>query len=195
MVARAVVAGFTLAFAARVWEHFLLTGRVTGLLLLASELLVAALTVVRRRAAAVDRGMRARLATGLSILGPLLVRPAGAPGGIEDVHTASLSACGLIVIVLGKLSLGRSFGLVPANRGVVCSGLYRLVRHPIYAGYLVTHVAFLSAHPTIWNAALLASADVALIVRALYEEWTLGADSNYVAYLARVRWRFLPGVF
>ena len=38
----------------------------------------------------------------------------------------------------GKLSLGRSFGLMPANRGVVSTGMYRLVRHPIYLGYLVT---------------------------------------------------------
>jgi protein-S-isoprenylcysteine O-methyltransferase Ste14 len=37
---------------------------------------------------------------------------------------------------------------MPANRGVVSTGLYRLVRHPIYMGYLITHAAFVAANPT-----------------------------------------------
>ena len=76
----------------------------------------------------------------------------------------------------GKLSLGRSFGLLPANRGIVSTGMYRLVRHPIYLGYLVTHVAFLFAHPTVWNLALLVLADCALCVRAVLEERSLLRD-------------------
>ena len=30
---------------------------------------------------------------------------------------------------------------MPANRGIVCTGIYRVVRHPIYLGYSITHVA------------------------------------------------------
>jgi protein-S-isoprenylcysteine O-methyltransferase Ste14 len=44
---------------------------------------------------------------------------------------------------------------MPANRGVVSSGLYRLVRHPIYMGYLITHAGFLLANPTVWNIGML----------------------------------------
>jgi len=51
--------------------------------------------------------------------------------------TALLSAIGLVLVVLGKMTLGRSFGVVPANRGVVVRGPYALVRHPIYTGLLV----------------------------------------------------------
>ena len=49
-----------------------------------------------------------------------------------------VSAIGLAVVIVGKMTLGRSFGVVPANRGVVVGGPYRLVRHPIYTGYLIT---------------------------------------------------------
>jgi protein-S-isoprenylcysteine O-methyltransferase Ste14 len=105
------------------------------------------------------------------------------------------SAVGLMIVLAGKLSLGRSFGLMPANRGVVSGGIYRLVRHPIYAGYVVTHVGFLAAHATVWNLALLLVADLTLMVRAIQEERTLALDPSYVAYQGRVRWRVVPGVF
>jgi len=107
----------------------------------------------------------------------------------------ALSAAGLLVVVAGKLSLGRSFGLMPANRGIVSTGLYRWLRHPIYAGYLVTHLAFVAAHATIWNVAVLVVADVALLVRAVIEERTLALDPAYASYQQRVRWRVCPGIF
>ena len=93
------------------------------------------------------------------------------------------------------MSLGRSFGLIPANRGIVSTGLYRLVRHPIYLGYLITHVAFVAANPTLWNLALLLTADIALLARAVCEERTLARDDAYRHYQTRVRWRVVPGLF
>ena len=106
-----------------------------------------------------------------------------------------LSAVGLSVVIAGKLSLGRSFGLMPANRGVVSSGLYRLVRHPIYMGYLITHAGFVAANPTLWNLVMLVGADIALMWRAVCEEQTLSRDAAYREYQQTVRWRVVPGVF
>ena len=189
-----IVALFTL-LAVRLGTDFAETGRITGLLLLVSESLVVVLTVFRRSAAWIDRSWRARLLTGVSMIGPLAVRPAPHAGLAPELLTAAVSAVGLSVIVIGKLSLGRSFGLMPANRGIVSTGVYRFVRHPIYAGYLVTHAAFVFAHATSWNILLLVSADLALLVRAVVEERTLSLDDEYVAYQQRVRWRVLPGVF
>ena len=85
-------------------------------------------------------------------------------------------------MVAGKVSLGRSFGLMPANRGVVSSGLYRIVRHPIYLGYLITHVGFVLATPSAWNLAALLAADAALMARAVCEEQTLSRDERYRTY-------------
>ena len=111
------------------------------------------------------------------------------------IRPIAVAAIGLIIVVLGKLSLGRSFGLTPANRGVVCTGLYRIVRHPIYMGYLITHAGFVIANPADWNLVVLAIADVALMLRACREERTLAADPAYRDYMQRVRWRILPHVF
>jgi protein-S-isoprenylcysteine O-methyltransferase Ste14 len=194
-LARAVIIVLFSFMAVRLGADFLATGRLTGLLLLASEGLVVVLTLFRRAPAAVDRSMRARVLTTMSLLGPPLVRPAALAPLAPELVTVAISALGLLVVIGGKLSLGRSFGLIPANRGIVSTGLYKVVRHPIYLGYLVTHFAFVAANPTVWNIALLVTADIALMARAVCEEETLARDDEYRAYQTRVRWRVVPGVF
>jgi protein-S-isoprenylcysteine O-methyltransferase Ste14 len=171
------------------------THRLTGLLLLASESLVVVLTIVRRRTRIVDRSAAAAVVTTISLIGPSLVRTVSGGGLLPDAVTAVVSSVGLVLIIAGKITLGRSFGLVPANRGVVIGGVYGFVRHPIYAGYLLTHLAFACAHPTTWNVSVLVLTDTALIVRALYEEKVLEADRSYQSYCRRVAWHIVPGVF
>ena len=190
---RAFISALFVVLATRIGAEFLRTGHITGLLLLVSELLVVVLTVMRRPALAIDRSWQARVVTTVSILGVPFIRPTGG-GFIPDIQTALLTACGLLLIIVGKMTLGRSFGLMPAHRGLVCTGVYGFVRHPIYAGYLVTHVGFLLAHPNPLNLGLLVASDTALLVRAMLEERTLARDPEYVDYMQRVRWRVLPGI-
>jgi protein-S-isoprenylcysteine O-methyltransferase Ste14 len=171
------------------------TGHVTGMLLVASEALVVVLTMLRRPAGMVDRTLKARLLTAFSTFGPPLVRPMSGAAIASEPLTIAIAAFGLMIVVVGKLSLGRSFGLAPANRGVVSSGLYRFIRHPIYLGYLITHVGFVAANPADWNLVVLAAADLALMFRAVREEQTLAVDGAYRDYMQRVRWRIIPGIF
>src|SRR4029077_15735984 len=124
---------------------------VTGLLLLAGEALVVILTVVRRRAQLVDRSFTAAVMTTLSLAGPPLLRGSDATPLAPDQLTAIVSAFGLILVIVGKMALGRSFGVPRATRGIVVRGPYGLVRHPIYTGYLITHAGFLLANPVPWN--------------------------------------------
>ena len=174
---------------------FLNTGRVTGLLLVVSESLVVILTIMRRPAALVDRSAAAGVVTLMSLAGPPLLRAAHVTAAVPDIVTACLSASGLILVISGKITLGRSFGLVPANRGVVVGGPYLFVRHPIYTGYLIAHVAFLLANPTPLNAIIIGLSDSALIIRALMEERVLVRDVVYQAYCRRVGWHLVPGLF
>lgn len=183
------------ALSTRLAADFIATGHITGLLLLASEALVVAFTLVRRPAEVIDRTWKARTLTIVSTFWPPLLRPIAVVALGPEWLTVMISAAGLMIVVLGKISLGRSFGLTPANRGVVRSGVYRFVRHPIYLGYLITHVGFVIAYPAGWNLAVLLAADVALMLRAICEERTLALDPAYRAYMDRVRWRIIPGVF
>jgi protein-S-isoprenylcysteine O-methyltransferase Ste14 len=195
LFARFSIGGFFLLFAWQLGGDFFRTGRPTDLLLLICEGLVVVFTCFRRRAQAVDQRMIARVVTITSMLTPLLVRPIDGAGLISETVATSVGMIGLVIVIGGKISLGYSFGILPANRGVVDGGLYRIVRHPIYLGYLISHAPFLLAHPTVWNMLVFITGDVALVVRSVYEERTLLLDPHYARYWKTVRWKLVPGVY
>jgi protein-S-isoprenylcysteine O-methyltransferase Ste14 len=195
LAARLAVGTLFTLLTINLFGEFIRTGHVTGLLLLASELLIVVLTIVRRRATSIDRSAATRLVTLLSLVGPPLLRAGEAAPLAPDAATAIVSSAGLMIVIVAKLTLGRSFGIVPALRGIVVRGPYTVVRHPIYAGYLLSHLAFVTAHPTPWNVAVVLVADGALVVRALLEERMLYTDDRYQAYCRQVAWHLVPGVF
>ena len=195
LLARLVVGTLFVLLSINLLGDFLRTRHVTGLFLLVSEAMVVVLTIVRRPAGSVDRSTAARIVTVLALVGPPLLRAVDGAALVRDEFTALVSIVGVTLVISGKLTLGRSFGIVPANRGIVAAGPYLLVRHPIYTGYLITHAAFLVAHPSIWNVAIIVISDTALVIRALYEERVLQLDEQYQAYCNRVGWHLVPGVF
>jgi protein-S-isoprenylcysteine O-methyltransferase Ste14 len=104
-------------------------------------------------------------------------------------------AFGTSLQIYAKITLGRSFGVMPANRGVVASGPYRAVRHPIYLGYLITHLGFLVGSFDLWNLCAVIAIHTLLALRALEEEKVLGLDAAYRAFSARTAYRIIPGLF
>jgi protein-S-isoprenylcysteine O-methyltransferase Ste14 len=178
-------------FLAEFWR----TGHLTGLLFLASESLVVIFTLLRRRASVVDGSPFAVAVTTLSVFGPWLLRAHGAAPLLPDAVTAAITVAGVSLVVVSKLTLGRSFGLMPANRGVIVRGPYSVVRHPIYTGYWIIHTALILAHPEPLNFLAVFLADGATVIRALREERVLCKDAVYREHCARVRWHFVPGVF
>ena len=93
------------------------------------------------------------------------------------------------------LSLGRSFGIVPANRGIKRAGLYRIVRHPIYASELIFHLGYLLTNPSGRNMVLVVLVIAGQVYRLLAEERLLSGDAAYLDYVRSVRYRLVPGIF
>ena len=195
LLARLIVGTLFALLSVNLLNDFAQTHRVTGLLLLVSESLVVVMTILRRRTRIVDRSAGAAAVTILSLVGPAMLRVAPGAGLVSDRLTALVLSVGVLIVIAGKVTLGRSFGIAPANRGVVSGGPYEFVRHPIYAGYLLSHAAFACAYPTAWNVSVIILCDTALVVRALYEEKLLKADGAYQSYCQRVGWHIVPGVF
>jgi protein-S-isoprenylcysteine O-methyltransferase Ste14 len=101
----------------------------------------------------------------------------------------------MLVQLHSKVVLARSFGCVPAHRGVKTAGPYRVVRHPMYAGYLLSHLGFALMNPTVRNLALYAACFLFQVHRMQAEERILERDDEYRRYRTAVRYRLIPGVF
>ena len=106
-----------------------------------------------------------------------------------------LQFSGISLQVLAKAWIGRSFGVLPANRGIVTSGPYRLVRHPIYLGYFFYHIGLLLYFFNIWNLVVYSVLYLFQVLRILEEEKLLKTSQEYQDYTTKVRYRFVPLVF
>jgi protein-S-isoprenylcysteine O-methyltransferase Ste14 len=177
----------------RLWPAQVTSENWYPLLLVASEGLVVLLLLIRRPTDRISVNLRDwAVAAGGSFL-VLMVDTGGAP--ISTTLALAFLLTGLVIHLGAKLSLRRSFGVVAAHRGLKVDGLYTFVRHPMYAGYLLTHIGFLLLAPTLWNLAIYAAAWTCMVARMYAEERVLGEDGEYRAYMERVRYRLLPAVF
>lgn len=106
--------------------------------------------------------------------------------------TQILAIAGVLFTIWSVLTLWRSFAVAPANRGLVTAGPYRLVRHPMYAGQMLSLLAILlgSTNLLAWLVVLVSFAGAVWRIRR--EEQLL---ASYPEYAAAVRWRLIPGVF
>jgi protein-S-isoprenylcysteine O-methyltransferase Ste14 len=171
------------------------TAGILGLTLLVSESLPVFLILTRRQSKALSEKIGDWLLGLTGTILPLLAVPVGSGGLVSPELCGAIMLIGLYVQISAKVILGRSFGLIAANRGIKVAGPYRIVRHPIYAGYTILHVGFLLAFPSIWNLVLYSTELAIQVARLLREEVLLNQDQSYRDYAARVRYRLIPTIF
>lgn len=124
---------------------------------------------------------------------PLLLRPS--MQGLAPDLGSIVVALGVCIQIAGALSLNRSFGIVPANRGVKTSGIYRVMRHPLYASYLVTFSGYFLANTSLYNFCILVAWLLFMLLRIFFEERHLLLDAGYQRYIDSVRWRLVPYIY
>jgi protein-S-isoprenylcysteine O-methyltransferase Ste14 len=120
------------------------------------------------------------------------------PPGLGPAGTAAVMwvlAAGSGLSVAGYASLRRSFSILVEAREPVVTGVYRALRHPVYAGQIVAGAGVLAWRFSLENAAIYAAFVAIQATRAVLEERKLArAFPAYAAYAARTA-RFVPFVW
>ena len=150
-----------------------------------------------------------RLALLLGIGGALIPLVAGLDARFDGPGSVSMAAIllSLLVILAGyvlasyALVANRFFSgtvRIQTDRGhqVVSSGPYRWIRHPGYAGALLTYLATPIFLASAWTFVPVLFTTVVLVIRTRLEDRTLHEElPGYREYAQRTRYRLLPGVW
>ena len=167
--------------------------RVSVLILAVFHLLIIAIAILRRPPKRVSLAPFDIVITLLGTYSATFM--VGISSQEEQVALQALGGVGLLISLVAVLSLRGSFGLLPADRGIVREGLYRFIRHPIYAGYLISMSCFLAQNYSLWNLGCFVSFCLFETLRLLREEKLLLQNPEYLRYSRSVRWRILPYVW
>lgn len=132
------------------------------------------------------------VAIGTTLL-PLLLSPTSTIIN-EDIGNALVIIGGLMAIG-AYLSLNNSFGVTPALREVKTSGLYKLVRHPMYLSYFFIYIGYLNLAFSSLNILIFVALIIGLVTRIIFEESLLSKNSTYQAYSKQVKYKLFPYIF
>lgn len=179
--------------------YFFKTGSLPTFIFLVYESLIVFLVLLRKAPKEVSFDFKGWLAASIGTFLPIAFT--------SELHEFSgslavlaIQLIGVTISLIGMCSLNLSFGIVPANRGVKKAGMYKFVRHPIYAGYFISLTCFViqnagTQESLIRNAIILFITLTALIYRIKFEETFLSKDAEYKKLMKTTPYRLIPKVW
>ncbi len=189
-----ILALLWLGLAASLFSSWLGQPSLAGSGLLVYNSLLVYLFLVRRPSITVSRRWFDWFAAITTLLLSFSLRPVPGASGWPGAVSLAVQCCAIVAIIAALASLGKSLGIVPANRKIKTGGAYRLVRHPLYAAELLFYGAFLLGNGSRGNFIKILLIVIGQVIRALAEEKLLEEDPEYRDYRSRVRCRFIPHV-
>lgn len=119
------------------------------------------------------------------------------PFGVALVGVVLMNL-GAILMLVAQNQNAHASKILDINKGQVLidTGLYGLIRHPLYAGYCLLILFFPIALGSIWGLPLAILSCVSIVVRIRFEEDMLlkGMD-GYKEYQRRVKYKLIPGIY
>lgn len=194
-IEKLLVAAFGGFYAVAYLRAFVTQHNPMDLLQVITEGTMVAFVLLRRPTEDVSRKPQDWILAWAGTLSRLSTRPV-ANGMIAPLFiTTPILLTGFFLQLWAKLTLRRSFGIVAANRGIRAGGPYRILRHPMYAGYFIIDIAAFMANCSLWNAFAYMFGWAVQTFRLLAEERVLSRDPDYRLLKTRVPFRVIPGVF
>lgn len=159
--------------------------------------LLAIMAAVRGRARGKARGVEPRIS---ALVGTFLVyaialfpRRELSVGG--EIAATALILLGTSLAAYVLTQLGRSFSVMAEARRLVTTGVYRIVRHPLYIAEEIAAIGFVLQFLSYWTLLLLAAHIGFQLRRMRNEEAVLiGTFPEYDAYKAKIA-RLIPGIY
>jgi protein-S-isoprenylcysteine O-methyltransferase Ste14 len=173
--------------------NFSLAGS-ANLVWIAGAAIMAVMTFARYAPRSATVNLRTIVASGGMMVLPCFMRPINQSSGALATTGLILELIGVTLTQVSRIYMGRSFGILPANRGIILKGPFQWVRHPIYLGWLVLSAGYATSYVNDRNFILIGVMFALMIWRIFQEEAHLGADPAYRGYMDRVRYRLLPGI-
>jgi protein-S-isoprenylcysteine O-methyltransferase Ste14 len=159
--------------------------------------LLAASVIARTRPGAKASGVGPRLS---ALLGTFLIYASALFPRRElspnvEIASTLLTLIGTASAVLVLRQLGRSFSIMAEARQLVTSGIYRLVRHPLYLAEELAAIGVVLQFLSFWTVLILCVQIMFQLRRMTNEETILMETfSEYAAYCARTA-RLIPWVY
>ena len=103
---------------------------------------------------------------------------------------------GLAYLVIVQNNYAAATITVEAGQKVVATGLYAIVRHPMYVGALIMTLGTPLALGSYWGLLVVVSAVLVFVARILDEEKAMRSDlDGYPDYMERVHYRLVPFIW
>jgi protein-S-isoprenylcysteine O-methyltransferase Ste14 len=102
----------------------------------------------------------------------------------------------LIFLVFMQNSYASRVVEVEKNQKVISTGLYGIVRHPMYIGVLIMYIPTPIALGSFWGVIPMLAIPIALVLRILNEEKVLSNElPGYLEYCQKTRFRLIPFIW
>lgn len=179
-------------FALKFYDDFILNYKISSLLFLIQETILVFMFFTRPPSVEFSTSPQDWL-WGIVGTYPVMLMQAG---GQEHTAILFIQIPAMLWVIFGYLSLGNSISIIPAHRELKRKGAYRFVRHPLYAGYIVSLLCVLLNNLSLYNAAIIALTYFGTIMRIRREErFLLISNPQYAEFMQQTKYRLFPYIY